>query len=448
MAKKKINHFKITAYYSGNTCIIDEKHSFLSCEILCKLFNYNAVDIVSVRDDLKNLLHLLLFKFDSNYAAWENYDSNVYKAQNHLNFIKELLLKMPLYKHTVHSEDFDYRDLIHCLSLHGNLFDYTYDNLMNRQETDEQKEKMRKRGVPEETISSIFDDDDDEDEDDHEEGFEDADEHYSFYEDPRYKSKDYGFYDSHVLEEVSTLWDGMTHFQPYWKNGDVRQEDYLGAELLNRDLRNLIEPYIELLDTLVSLEDTYGRFLDEYIHSKGRYLSEDEIAVLFEKYISDRSGRKIINPSGTMSLVCKTVKLGSKSVWCDVYTFDSLSSFLYFDFFRGLRQGFIPKRCEHCGKFFLLTSGRYYDFCECVVKGTNGKTCRDIGAHKKYEEKCKSDPVWLAYNRAYKAHYARLLKKKMTKSEFLTWSIWAADYRDTALAGKVRIEEYEKNIKE
>ena len=39
-------------------------------------------------------------------------------------------------------------------------------------------------------------------------------------------------------------------------------------------------------------------------------------------------------------------------------------------------------------------------------------------------------------------------KKKKTKSEFLTWSIWAADYRDTALAGKVRIEEYEKNIKE
>jgi hypothetical protein len=77
----------------------------------------------------------------------------------------------------------------------------------------------------------------------------------------------------------------------------------------------------------------------------------------------------------------------------------------------------------------------------------NGKTCRDIGAHKKYEEKCKSDPVWLAYNRAYKAHYARLLKKKMTKSEFLTWSMWAADYRDEALKGNIPLEEYEKKIR-
>lgn len=446
MAREEKNLFQITAYYSGNTCIIDEKHSFQTCEILCKLFNYNAVDIVSVRDDLKSLLQLLLFKFDNNYKAWNEYDKNVYKAQRRLNFVKDLLLKMPLYKHTVHSEDFDYSDLIHCLSLHGNLFDHEYNDTMSRKDIDRQKEKMREHGVPEETISRIFDDD--EDEENYEEGFEDRDEHYSYVEDRRYKKQDYGFYDSHVLEEVHTFADWTTHFRPHWHRGDVKQEDYLGAELLNRDLRNLIEPYIELLDTLVFLEETYGRFLDEYIHSKGRYLTEDEIAVLYEKYISERSSRKIIKPSGTMTLECKTVKLGNKSVWCDVYTFDSLSTFLYFDFFRGLRQGFIPKRCEHCGRFFLLTSGRYYDFCERVVKGTNGKTCRDIGAHKKYEEKCKSDPVWLAYNRAYKAHYARLLKKKMTKSEFLTWSIWAADYRDTALAGKVRIEEYEKKIKE
>ena len=125
MAREDKNLFQITAYYSGNTCIIDEKHSFQTCEIICKLFNYNAIGIVSVRDDLKSLLQLLLFKFDNNYKAWNEYDKNVYKAQQHLNFVKDLLLKMPLYKHTVHTEDFDYQDLIHCLSLHGNLFDMT-----------------------------------------------------------------------------------------------------------------------------------------------------------------------------------------------------------------------------------------------------------------------------------------------------------------------------------
>ena len=446
MAKKRKNIFEITAYYSGNTCIIDEKHSYKSCEILCKLFNYNADKISEVQRDLKRLLQLLLFKLDDNYDAWKNYDSNVYKTQAHLNWVKDLLLKMPLYKHITHLEDFDYQDLINCLNRHTIMFDRHYNDMcLLASERDEEEKKLDydANSEYEEDLDDYEDDADDDGED-----FDDLSEHYSFYEAPRYESRDLGFNDSLVLEDNSERDRDLRYFRPEWKYCERELEDHLGAELLNRDLRDLIEPYVDLLDTLVFLKDTYGRFLDDFVHSKGRYLTEDEIAILYEKYTSEQSDRKIIHSHSTMSLVCKTVKLGNKSVWCDVYTFDSLSSFLYFDFFRGLRVGYVPKRCEHCGKFFLLTAGRYYDFCERVVKGTNGKTCRDIGAHKKYEEKCKSDPVWLAYNRAYKAHYARLLKKKMTKSEFLTWSTWAADYRDAALCGKVRIEEYEKKIKE
>ena len=121
---------------------------------------------------------------------------------------------------------------------------------------------------------------------------------------------------------------------------------------------------------------------------------------------------------------------------------------MYFDFFRGLRSGYIPKKCEHCGRYFLLKAGRYTGFCNRPLKGDSTKTCRDIGAHKKYEDKCKCDPIWLAYNRAYKAHYARFLKNKMTKSEFLTWSDWAVEYHNEAIAGKVRLAEYKKKIKE
>ena len=72
MSVKPQNPFKITAYYSGNTCIIDENHSFQTCEILCKLLNYKDFDITTVRDNLKHLLQKLLFKFDSNYDSWEN----------------------------------------------------------------------------------------------------------------------------------------------------------------------------------------------------------------------------------------------------------------------------------------------------------------------------------------------------------------------------------------
>ena len=444
MAKLPPNPFKITVYYSKNTCIIDEKHSYQTCEVLCKLLGYTGRDLSLLRDELKSLLQCLLFKFDVNFSAWENYDQNVHMAQARLNDVKELLLELPLYRYVTDPDAFDYEDLIHTLSLHSSMFDNQYDDKESRAEQEEKKAELRRRGVPEDTVKKMFDPFE-EDEEDYEE-FENPADPYSFMEDERYKERDYGFYESHVLESVMSEKDDMRHFQPYWHNGDMELEDYYGAELLNNDLRALIEPYIDLLDTLTHLQDTYGHFLDEYVHAAGKFLIDEEIAKVYEKYMKTAE-RKIIKPSGVMSLECKTIKQGRKSVWCDVYTFNSLSAFLYFDFFRGLRSGFIPKRCEHCGNYFLLTSGRYYDFCERPVKGTDGKTCRNIGAHKKYEEKCKSDPIWLAYNRAYKKHYARVLKKKMTKSEFRTWSDWAVEYRDKAIAGKVKIEEYEKKIK-
>lgn len=101
-----------------------------------------------------------------------------------------------------------------------------------------------------------------------------------------------------------------------------------------------------------------------------------------------------------------------KEKLCEVYSFDSLGSFLYFDFFRGLSQSYIPKRCDHCGKYFLLEAGKYSSYCERPLRDDPSRSCRDVGARKKYDDKCKTDPVWLAYNRAYKAHYARYMKRK------------------------------------
>ena len=201
MAKKRKNIFEITAYYSGNTCIIDEKHSYKSCEILCKLFNYNADKISEVQRDLKRLLQLLLFKLDDNYDAWKNYDSNVYKTQAHLNWVKDLLLKMPLYKHITHLEDFDYQDLINCLNRHTIMFDRHYNDMcLLASERDEEEKKLDydANSEYEEDLDDYEDDADDDGED-----FDDLSEHYSFYEAPRYESQDLGFNDSLVPYEYN-----------------------------------------------------------------------------------------------------------------------------------------------------------------------------------------------------------------------------------------------------
>ncbi|MGN0005373.1 MAG: DUF6076 domain-containing protein, partial [Candidatus Gastranaerophilaceae bacterium] len=64
-----------------------------------------------------------------------------------------------------------------------------------------------------------------------------------------------------------------------------------------------------------------------------------------------------------------------------------------------------------------------------------------------YDDKCKNDPIWQTYNRAYKAHYARYMKKKMTISEFEKWSRFASDLRDKAIAGEIEFEQYYADIR-
>lgn len=51
------------------------------------------------------------------------------------------------------------------------------------------------------------------------------------------------------------------------------------------------------------------------------------------------------------------------------------------------------------------------------------------------------------YNRAYKAHYARYMKKKMTVAEFEEWSRFASEIRDKALAWNVAFEQYYEDIR-
>lgn len=86
-------------------------------------------------------------------------------------------------------------------------------------------------------------------------------------------------------------------------------------------------------------------------------------------------------------------------------------------------------------------------YCDNLLKDEPNKTCRDVGSRRHYDDKCKNDPIWQTYNRAYKAHYARYMKKKMTISEFEKWSRFASSLRDKAIAGEIEFDRYYANIR-
>ena len=232
--------------------------------------------------------------------------------------------------------------------------------------------------------------------------------------------------------------------------------DYFLSELdflqdfleLNRAISDFFDGYIRFLESYIAVHTVFEQFITGYLHKGNTFPDPNEVARQFEAF--NKSARR-----GFEKIACRMQSFGyrvlhddqSEPILCEEISFADLTSFLFYDLFNGIRQNYLPNECGHCGRFFLIRAGKYYSYCDSPLPGEADKTCRDVGARKRYDEKCKTDPVWQTYNRAYKAHYARYMKKKMTVAEFEVWSRFASELRDKAIADEILFEEYYKAIR-
>jgi len=224
----------------------------------------------------------------------------------------------------------------------------------------------------------------------------------------------------------------------------------MGEELreVNRNISSFFDIYIKFLNAYLQIQRIYKPFICDYLHRKEAILLPSEVAQCFEQLDHDKG-------TNFSRVKCRMESFGYKAItdksgeqlFCEEIKFNDLSSFIYYDFFNGLKQNYIPNLCKNCGKFFLIRGSWYYTYCDNPLADEPNKSCRDVGSKRRYDDKCKNNPVWQTYNRAYKAHYARYMKKKMTVSEFEEWSRFASEIRDKALAGKITFEQYYADIR-
>ena len=221
---------------------------------------------------------------------------------------------------------------------------------------------------------------------------------------------------------------------------------------LNLGIAGLLEHYILLTGDILQARRSYCAVLDGYIHKKRAFPAGDELAGCFARYISDSAQEGGPEMLPTHCRVRSSYELLSledgQTRLCLACDFDRLRDFFYIDFFHGLARSYLPRRCDNCGQYFLLTAGKYSSYCERPLPDEPGKTCRSIGAKRRYGSKCKNDPVWQIYNRAYKTHYARYMKGKITAPEFEIWSRYAVSLREQAADGTLGLEQYQRLIKE
>lgn len=118
--------------------------------------------------------------------------------------------------------------------------------------------------------------------------------------------------------------------------------------------------------------------------------------------------------------------------------FTNLVSFLYADLYRGLMHGNCPRRCQNCGKYFLLTAGYNTCYCNNIAPGETLRTCRKVGAHRKAErEKASGTPAQREYRKAYDRLKMRKARHKISVDEWNEKVALAQELRDEAEQGEL-----------
>ena len=129
-------------------------------------------------------------------------------------------------------------------------------------------------------------------------------------------------------------------------------------------------------------------------------------------------------------------------------TFESLASFLYMDLYKGMAAGNLPQRCAHCRRWFLAIGGYDTLYCDRVIPGTDGKTCRKVGAHAREKEKQKTETAIREDRRIYNRLKARKRRGQITTDAWNQQVAQAQTLKDAFLARQMTKEEYVRKLDE
>ncbi len=238
------------------------------------------------------------------------------------------------------------------------------------------------------------------------------------------------------------------HIEMY-ENDNLEQKDIAISEFENV-MNSAIHKYFKLITSLKKIDGFYRNYLENYYHNFSFYPKSKEIAQTFTKYFDDHPASDIYNFD---KLPPRNVELKSTPVVFtngflrEVFIHDEIESLLYFDFMTCVKNEVMPKKCKHCGRFYVPSFGFYSEFCTNIAPNETIKTCREIGSRTSFAEKLNSDPILKEYQKAYKTHHARFVKKRMTKEELDNWKAFAKKMRDKALADEISFEDYLREIK-
>ena len=172
--------------------------------------------------------------------------------------------------------------------------------------------------------------------------------------------------------------------------------DFSATEEKITEIRSILRFFDTLSEDLIYAHGKLIKFCDRI----------DEVERLDEAHLLPPALKVFGEHHFTQSGKYIAVKKNAKSVNATLakrLSFDSYYSLILTDFFEGLHYGHYPRRCEICGKYFLMQSARRQKYCSYGIAPElyrgNKISCRKYAAVLNRKEKAKNDPITAVYNR-------------------------------------------------
>lgn len=175
-----------------------------------------------------------------------------------------------------------------------------------------------------------------------------------------------------------------------------RTTDFSAIEERIAEIRSILCFFDTLSEDLI---DAHGKLIKFCEHI-------DEVERLDEAHLLPPAlkafGEHHFTQSGKYIAVKKNAKSANATL-AKRLSFVSYYSLILTDFFEGLHYGHYPRRCEICGKYFLMQSARRQKYCSYGIAPElyrgNKISCRKYAAVLNRKEKAENDPIAAVYNR-------------------------------------------------
>lgn len=182
---------------------------------------------------------------------------------------------------------------------------------------------------------------------------------------------------------------------------------------------------------------------DDVAYGEATEYESEEFLRYRERY-QDEARRRYLQTSFDIGVSYKTIphpKREGERVLAEEVFCEELETFLTLDLIRGFMAGHIPRRCDHCGRFFLLDSGYDIRYCENEAPDVPGKTCSQVGAHSKERRRSREDPVIGEYKRAYNRLKTRKNRGQLSSDDWNRQVAEIQELKERAQRGEITLRE-------